>query len=482
MILRRLALLSATTWLFAGLSGCATRPALSVPKLAATVSYGSLPSDLDLTVQDQAPEAWWQSFGATALEDLIQESLRANPNLRAAQAALRAAHDLTLAQRGAFLPAVSLSVAPSRQKIAPTLASPAQSGAGLYSLTTSQVSVSYTPDLFGANARALDGLVAAEDQQRYEVEAARLSLAANVTVAAMTEAALRAQAEEAEAVVRLQKNLYASALRQRSVGQLSDADSEAAATTLAAAEAQTPPIRRQLAQAQDLLTALVGRTPDRPAHSGLNFADLKTPSPLPLITPARLVAQRPDVRLAGAALRSAGAAVGVAHAARLPSLDLSAAFGGAALKLSPQFGGSQNFWVAAGELSAPLFQGGALMRKEAAARNLYTGAGEQYQAAVIAAFQNVADTLAALQSDAEALRAANATQTSADHVLAIAKAQLQAGDISANALLQAEITARQAKIALLQARLAQLSDVVALYQALGGGWRDPALHADTKDN
>lgn len=462
----------------ASLSACAVGPNFHRPQVQVGDGYGEIATNppeaatasLKLNPDAQLSHAWWRSFGSPKLDALVEESLQRNPTLAAARSALRSAKELQWAQWGAYLPQVSASVLPSHQYFAHTLASPTQSGKSVYDLTTSQVSVAYVFDLFGANARAVEAAKAGTDQARFELEAARQTLAANVVLAAVTDASLRQQIDETRGLIAAQRHILASAQRQHAVGQMSDGDLAAATAALAQAEATLPPLEKQQRINHDLMAALAGRTPAEAPETSFTLSDFTLPSELPITLPGRLIRQRPDVRLAEAQLHLASAEVGVAMAARLPNISLDAAAGSAALKLTPDFNSPANFWNVSGAITQPIFSGGSLWRRQRAAEAALDQAKDQYRAAVIAAFQSTADALHAVWTDDRAAQAANTAETATERAYAIAQKQLGLGDISDVAVWTSEQSARQARIALIQARATRLSDVVALYQALGGGW------------
>jgi NodT family efflux transporter outer membrane factor (OMF) lipoprotein len=208
---------------------------------------------------------------------------------------------------------------------------------------------------------------------------------------------------------------------------------------------------------------------DEPADR-FELSDLQLPASLPAALPSKLVEQRPDIRMADANLQAASAQIGIAIANRLPALSLSGALGGSTTRLQDLFAPGTGFWLASGGVSAPLFDGFSLMHKERGARAAFDQAKAQYESTVITAFQNVADCLAALQTDAASLQAAQRADSAAARLLAIAGRQLDRGAIAPLALMAAEQAALQARIALLQAEAGQLADSAALFQALGGGW------------
>ena len=461
------------------LAACAVGPDYHRPPLPPTASYGveavspagATPAGgPQLASGQDIPAQWWRVFHSADLDALVAEALKNNPTLEAAKATLRSAREQVKAQQGAFLPTVTASLQPSRQHFAETLSSPLESGVSLYNLTTTQVSVSYTPDIFGANARAVESLVAAADQQRFELEAARLTLAANVVLAAIQDAQLNAEIEETRLIIADQQETLASFTRQQLLGQTSRADLAAQQALLAQSQAALPPLEKQYRVNRDLLAALVGRTPGDAPTAGFSLDALTLPKQLPLSLPARLVEQRPDVRIAEAQLHAASADVGVTVAARLPNIQLDAVGGSAALGLVPVFGPASNFWSLAGTLTQPIFEGGTLLHRQKAAEATYDQAAAQYRATVIGAFQNTADVLHALWTDADALKASQAAAAASHTSLEIARGQFALGDLNHLAVLNAEQSDSQARLALLQARASGYADVAALFQALGGGW------------
>ena len=471
MTVRRVLLIAACA---ASLGACAVGPNYKTPALPPTSGYGAAgaPGEAGprlVSGMDVARD-WWRVFGSQPLDNLVDEALKQNPTIDQARATLHAAREATLAQRGAYFPTVGASIQPTRQQFAKDLSSPTESGASLYTLTTSQVSVSFAPDIFGANRRAVENLGALEDAQRFELEAVRQTIAANLALAAIQDAALRAQIGAARSVIQDQQRALDSFRRQRELGQASDADVAAQTALLAQAQTALPPLEKAFEVNRDLLAALVGRTPGEPVTATFDLDALTLPDALPLSLPADLVRQRPDVRAAEAQLHAASAEIGVAVAARLPDINLAANAGSAPLDLGVSLANSATFWSLAGTLTQPIFQGGTLLHHERGARAAFDAAAAQYRATVIAAFQNTADTVHALRFDAKAAVAAQSSADAAAHSLTIAHKQLGLGDISPLIVLAAEQADAQARLALAQARATQYSDAVALFQALGGGW------------
>jgi len=419
----------------------------------------------------EIPGDWWTLFHSQPLDALIAQALKNNHGLKAAQAALRAAHEDVLAQRGSFFPAVSAGLNASREKDPSAALAPVPSNnAYLYSLFTPQLSISYAPDLFGLNRRTRESLKAQEQSARFQMVAAWTTLTTNVVATAVQEASLREQVDATRELVDLEKHSLAILQLRFQKGDASKLDVAAQQSQLAQAEAGLPALVKQLAATRHALAVLVGAFPDQGPVQTFALSDLHLPETLPVSLPSTLVAQRPDVRQARADLHAASAAVGIAAAERLPNIDLTANAGSTALAISKVFTTGTGFWNIAASLTAPIFEGGQLMHQERAAKATYVEAAEQYRGTVLAAFQNVADTLVALDQDAKALQSAAQAEQAAKTTLDLSQLQLKHGYIGTFELLAAQQSYQQARVGLVAAEADRFADTAALYQALGGGW------------
>ncbi|HET6633045.1 MAG TPA: efflux transporter outer membrane subunit [Rhodanobacteraceae bacterium] len=404
---------------------------------------------------------WWTLFHSRPLDALIRQALAHNHDLKAAQAALKAAHEDALAGRGARYPALDAGVAASRQR---------DPAATPYNLFTPQLGISYAPDVFGGARRAVESLEAQADAVHFQMIATYTTLASNVVVAAVEEAALRAQIKSTRALLDIGHSMLDTVKYQASHGYASNLDVAAQASQLAQAAATLPDLLQEMAQQRNRLAVLCGQFPGQAALPVFTLADLQLPTNLPLSLPSALVAQRPDVRQAQAALHAASAAIGVAAAARLPQIQLTADAGSTALAISSVFTSGTGFWGLAATITAPIFHGGELLHQERAAKATYVQAAEQYRGTVLAAFEDVADTLAALQQDAEALKAAAAAAHAAEVTFQLAQRQAKVGYASQLSLLSAQQAWLSTRITLVQAQASRYADTAALFQALGGGW------------
>jgi NodT family efflux transporter outer membrane factor (OMF) lipoprotein len=420
------------------------------------------------------PEDWWTLFHSQALNTLITQALSNNPDLKAAQAALTIAHENVLAQRGNFFPSVSAAFSATRQKQSETLAPvpnyPTVPNEYQYNLFTPQLNIAYSPDVFGANRRSMESLKAQEQGVRYQMAAAYTTLTANVVVTAIVEGAVQMEIEATRHLIEVNSNMVEILRYQMAKGYASRLDVLAQESQLAQTVATLPPLVKQAGQLRDQLAVFVGRFPGDAPREKFDLADLQLPADLPVSLPSQLVQQRPDVLQAQANLHAASAQIGIAVANRLPNITLTADAGSSALAIDKLFTSGTGFWGLGAAATAPIFQGGTLLHEERAARAAYVQAAEQYRSTVLTAFQNVADTLTAIEQDAEVLQAAATTEQDARATLELSQHQLRDGYISYLALLSAEQAYQQARLNLIQAQSNRYSDTAALFQALGGGW------------
>jgi NodT family efflux transporter outer membrane factor (OMF) lipoprotein len=468
-------------------AGCAVGPDFKRPAAPAVTAYTAQPltpvtatpgvtggEAQSIAEGADLPGDWWALFHSEPLDALIREALANNHDLKAAQAALRAAHEASLAQHGAFYPQVSAGFAATRQKQSGDIAPTPITNAFEYSLFTPQVAVSYVPDVFGLNRRSLESAKAQEQAVRYQMVATDLTLTSNVANTAIQLAAIREQVQANRELIVIQTRSVGILREQVAKGYAGAADLAAQDGQLQQTIATLPGLEKQLIQQQNLLAVLVGRFPSQAPAEDFTLASLKLPGELPLSLPSTLVQQRPDVLQAEANLHSASAQIGVAIANRLPNFELSANAGNSALTVGQAFNPTTAFWTIGAAITAPIFDGGALKHQEAAAKANYVQAAEQYRSTVLTAFQNVADTLTAIEQDARALKATAAAQAAAQVTLDVSQRQLRAGYAGDLTVLNAQQAYLQARISLVQAEAGRYADTVALFQALGGGWQNRA--------
>ncbi len=456
----------------------ASHPYTPVPLPAQTASAPGTGGAAQRFVPGQdIPALWWQMFHSEALDQLIRSALAQNPTLASAQAALRQAQEAYQADSGKKLyPAVTGQLGATRER--ESQAASNVPGGVVFDLYNASVNVSYTIDAFGATRRELEGLQAAIDVQRYQVEAAYLSLTANVVTTAILEASLRAQLQATREVAEAEEKSLSLVETQARLGAVARSTVLAQRTALAQTRATLPALEKALAQTRHQLAVYAGRLPGDGGLPEFGLDSLQLPEQVPVSLPSELVRQRPDIRASEALLHEASAAIGVATANLYPQITLSGSAGLQSLKIDKLFSSSSVAWSVGAGLLQPIFNGGALQANKRAAIAAFDQARAQYRQTVLTAFLNVANTLRALDSDADALRAQAEAEALAREQLGLVTRQYQLGAVSYLVLLDAQRTYQQTRVALVQAQAARYADTAALFQALGGGWWNRAELAD----
>jgi NodT family efflux transporter outer membrane factor (OMF) lipoprotein len=417
------------------------------------------------------PAQWWTLFHSAQLDVLVRTALSNSPQIAQAKATLRQASATLEGETGATrYPQVDLQLGAMRQQIDTTaLGIPNVPQAGPFNLYNASLNVSYTVDAFGANTRMLEGLQAQVQNQAEELQAARLTLAGNVVTAAIRQAALRAQIDSMEHMLQLQRQQLAIMSQRLAAGGISTLDLKNQSTLVAQSEAALPSLQQQMAQVSHQLAVYLGKAPGEIEVSPLDLNSLTLPEQLPLSLPSALARQRPDIRAAEATLHQASAQVGVATAGLYPQLTLSSSAGVEQTHIS-DIANSLNVWSFGLKLMQPLFHGGELRAKKRSAVAAYDAAAAGYQQTVLQALQQVADSLRALEHDAQALQARTQAAENAKSSLAITQQQYQVGGVSHLSLLDAQRQSMQNDLDRTVAQAARYSDTAALLQALGGGW------------
>ncbi|MBM1198221.1 efflux transporter outer membrane subunit [Pseudomonas fragi] len=467
--------------LLIALAGCTVGPDFVRPELAADADYTqqafTRTALADIATGGAAqrliagmdiPGQWWTLFRSPELNALVEEALRANPDVSAAQAALRQANELVYADQASLFPSVGANLSKTREKVSG--ASTGAASAPILTLSSASLNVSYAPDVFGGTRRQIESSTAQAQYQRFALEATYLTLSTNVVNTAVNLASLRDQIAATGQIVQLQSDQLDLLQAQRRLGAIADTDVLTQQTALAQTRATLAPLQKQLAQTRNQLMAYLGRFPNQDKGERFNLASLHLPQELPVSLPSALVSQRPDVRAAEAQLHEASANIGVAVANQLPQFSITGSLGSTVASGSTLFSAGSGVWSLAGAIAQPLFDAGALEHRKRAAVAAYDQSAAQYRGTVITAFQDVANVLRALEADAEALKQQVAAERSAQASLALVQAQYRLGAVAYINLLTAQQTYQNTVLTRVQAQAVRYSDSAALFQALGGGW------------
>lgn len=444
-------------------------------KTASVAGIGSAGAAQQFISNQDIPAQWWTLFHCETLNYLIITGLNNSPTVTAAQQTLKQAQETFNAQVGnSYYPAATAGFGVTQQRLSGASFGNTASNSPVFfndafNLYNASVNVSYTIDTFGAARRQVEAVGAQVDYQRFQLEAAYLTLAGNIATTAITVASLQAQIQATNELIQAQQETFNILQKQFNLGGASGSDVLAQQTQLAQTSATLPPLEKRLAQSRHALSVLVGELPDH-IQPEISLYQLHLPTRLPVSLPSSLVQQRPDVRASEALMHAASAQVGVATANLLPQFTLTGAYGYQSNTFSGIGSPINLAWSLGGQLLQPIFNGGALRATRRAAIAAYKAAAAQYRQTVLQAFQNVADSLRAIETDAQSLRAQEQAENAARKSLRISEQQFRLGGVSYLTLLNAQLQYQKTRINRIQAQAARYTDTAALFQSLGGGW------------
>ena len=414
---------------------------------------------------------WYRLFRSGALDQLVRQALANNPDLDAARHGLAAAQDELRAVSGAALPRIDATGQIGRAHInGSELYAPVNALSATGDRYEIGPSLVYDLDLFGGTRRSIESQQALTAAVSDQLRDTYVTLVDQVVVTAFDYAAVQAQIEVTRSLVSELQAQYDLIVRLESAGKIIHSDTLQAETQLENVRATLPGLEQQRDAYRDALARLSGRTPDQFRMPALTLADFTLPGQLPISVPSALVRQRPDVLAAEASLHAASAEIGVAEAARLPQLSLSAQYAQQTTRLNELFTQPGGVWSAGLGLAAPLFHGGTLAAREDESKQRYAQALSSYRGTVIAAFVDVADALQALQHDSDSYTAHNRALQAARESQELAAAEYRAGKYTELQVLTAEQQYQSAALTQVQADAQRFTDTAALFRALGGGW------------
>lgn len=415
------------------------------------------------------PREWWRLFHSKTLQTLVITGIDNSPTLAAAKAAIKNAKEQVNVEFGnALLPAFDANLGGSRQR-ASNAGNGGSSASSIFNIFNANAQVGYTFDIFGRARRQIEALQAQVDYQRYQWLAAYITLTSNIVTTSVTIASIKNQIQATLDIIKAQRDQLDIIKQQYELGGVSLAGILSQQTLIEQTRATLPPLQKSLAQNRHALAVLLGKTPNTRLPE-LSLDTLQLPQSLPVSLPSRLVSQRPDIQASNALLHAASAQIGVATANLLPQVTLTGGLGWQSLNASTLFTSANKVWSIGSNLAQPLFHGGALLASRRAAWDAFDQARSQYKQTVLLAFQNVADSLRAIEDDARTLEATRAAEVASRQSLKLTRQQYTLGGVSYIDLLVADTQYQQTRIARIQAQAARYNDTAALFTALGGGW------------
>ncbi len=453
-------------------SACSVAPPLKSPEIPKAEAYAKgdelVSLNQKIAMGDRIASDWWKLFASKTLDVLIRQAVRNNYELVAARESMKQAEEAANAAEGTLMPQVAMNAQAGRQRYGVALFGPSNFAIPPFSYYEIGPSVSWTPDLFGAERHMVERQKALAAYQARQLDAAYLSLTGNTAAATLEIASAGDEIAAVRRIVADDEKTLALVRKTYEAGSASKTDLLSAQTRLLADQAMLPAIEKRLAVGRHALSILLGKAPSNWTAPRLTLSDFVLPGTLPLSLPSELVKERPDILAAQANLDAAGAALGVANADFYPSITLTANMMQEALTPAGVFRGAAKAWALAAGVSTPIFSGGTLSAEKREAEHAYRAAAASYQQTVLNAFGEVADALTSLAHDDDAVAALQSTAETAGSTLKIARAGYRAGEISLLQVQDAERALAQAQIGLVQSLHQRYLDCVRLFVALGG--------------
>lgn len=472
--LSRLAAISAV----ALLTGCSTvGPDFPRPDGADGIAGYAMAGDpsassvTNLSSSSAAAQQWWTAFNSPELNALVEQALKGNPTLQAADAALVRVQALEQAQRGDSGLQMNATGSAERERIntssfgiegfpSPTI--------NIFSIGTV---LKYNLDLFGGERRKDETAAARTEVQKQRTDASYLNLTGAVVSRAIELATLRGQLDALDQIIKVDSETIDMIKRGVQAGGQPAAAINPAEAQLAEDQARRPPIVRRIATARHALALLVGQAPSNWAAPDIDLNELSLPASVPVNLPSELVRKRPDILAAEADLHAATATIGVAEAAKYPSLSLDASFILTSLQPEDLFKYDSSGWTVGPSFTAPLFNGGALEARKQAAVAAAKEADANYRQTVLSAFVQVSDLLSALSTDQDLVAAQTRARDVAAENARLASLGYQNGAGSLLSVIDAQRQAQRAQLAAIEAQGLLRADMAALFVATASDWR-----------
>ncbi len=416
---------------------------------------------------------WWRGFGSPQLDVLIDQAEKANDDIGAAVARVRQADAQVQIAGSPLLPAIGVNADASRQRQKPSITASPATKPVTFNQFSAQASASYQLDFWGKNRALLNAARFTANATRYDRGTVELTVLTSVATTYFQALELQDRLNVAERDLSTAETILKDLTFEETVGTANALDVAQQATTVAVINASIPPLRQQLRQTMDALAILVGRMPQDLEMPTGTLKDLSEPVVGPGL-PSELLARRPDVAAAEAQLMSANANIQAARAAFFPSIDLTADGGFVSTALSGLISPANRAFSLTGSIAQQIFQGGALVGGYRLNKARYGELLSNYHKSVISAFGNVEDALVASQQTAEQYRRQQDAVAKARRAYEITEIQLHAGTVNVLTVLNTQTALFNAEDALVQVRFAHLQALVQLFNALGGGWKQPA--------
>jgi len=474
--------------LLLALAGCSLAPVYEKPDVNAPPAFKETPADTSAqadagTWKTAQPSdhtdrgEWWTIFDDTTLNDLEQQALDANQNLKAAAARVKESRAIQQTARSGLFPSIDAGFGPTREKVSPaSLLEPDGVNVPSQTLWRAQATASYEVDLFGRVSDSVKAAGADAEQSEALLRSVQLALQADVAQNYFNLRELDSELEVYTNTVALREQTLELVQHRFNEGDISELDVARAKSELATARSDAMTAQRLRASSEHSLAVLLGRAPAQfsMAANPLVPVQIRVPPGLP----SSLLERRPDIAAAERAMAAANARIGVAKSAYFPSLSLTGAAGVESATLGDLFKWSSRAFLlgplAGTALAVPVFDGGRRKGNLANARAVFEEDAANYRQQVLVAFQEVENNLSDLRILEEQTRTEAQAVSASNRAATISRTQYTEGAVNYLDVIDAERTALQTQRAAVQLSGVQAVATVNLIRALGGGWGDSA--------
>jgi len=461
------------------LVGCALGPNYHRPTLDVPEAYRDVAPAPETTTQGSGSVGnlgWWEVYSDTNLQELIKTALRNNPDVLTAIARIDEAHASLGSTRLNYFPQLSADASVTRTKT--PLYEKVPGAPRINNAAQVQIEASYQLDLWGQlrrlNEAARANLLASE----YGKRAVDVAIVSAVASAYYGLVSLDSQLEITRRTIATREKFLELTHAQHERGYATGLDVATAQAQLATARANAPDLERQIAQTEDLISILLGRNPGPISRAHFGEAVPAAPPRPPAGLPAQLLERRPDIAQAEQVLVAANAQVGVAKAALFPNITLTGSAGSLSIPFGNLFTSGAAAWSVGASLVQPLLSVQANLYQVEAADARKREALGQYQKAVQAALQDVADALVAYQKYGDVERQLEEEVKALRRAREIADARYRVGYASYFDVINADRDLFISELALAQTYTNSWDSLVRLYASLGGGWQEDTIQGE----
>jgi multidrug efflux system outer membrane protein len=478
------------------LTGCVQgteykKPEVKIPPAWDTMGTGQPQPGVPLSAEKLPEARWWREFQNDELTGLIEKALMNNHDMRRAASRVMEGRATLLAAGAGLYPQVNVSASYSRIEISPNtlaalgLAAPQRIGPQVFAtpgtgfnLYNTAADLRWELDLWGRIRRGMEAASAEADALEQDHRAIALSLIGDVGQAYFRLRELDEQIAIAEHNVTVRQDSLGIVQTRAKVGLATELDVKRADMLVAESAAQIPAFRRLRAVELHRIEVLCGAPPGTLALPPKPLRSVVIQPEIPVGMPSQLLERRPDILQAERTLIAANARIGEARAYFFPSLSITGQGGLQTVDFSNWFTANSRTYTIGPSITLPIFLGGTNVARLDAAEARYEQMLEAYQQTILTAFREVADLLVSIHNRTEQRNRQREQVEAAETVLELAQVRYRKGLVNYLDVLDAQRTVLAAETQLVQTERARLTDMVALFKALGGGWDTASLEKE----